>query len=289
MTATDDPLSALDPRLADHTSYLAREAVVRAESCLRAALPPGHTLRDLAVLTVLAVHPLSQSQLGTLLHVNRTVMISVIDGIEAAGYACRDRDPTDRRRYALRITDEGRATLARLHAAATEAERHLAAPRRLNELLSRVVPDLVDTLPAELTALTAFLLEHVSQQLRARSEQALTSRGMKPRCVRMLVALDATQPCTQERLAGAMSVAAPTIVGALDELHVNGLIERNRNPSDRREHVLRLSTDGRSYLSDALHAEDTEQEHLAGLLGAKETMELNTLLAAVVANGRTQR
>jgi DNA-binding MarR family transcriptional regulator len=287
MTATDDPLSALDPRLADHTSYLAREAVVRAESCLRATLPPGHTLRDLAVLTVLAVRPLSQSQLGTLLRVNRTVMISVIDGIEAAGYACRDRDPADRRRYALRITDEGRAALQRLHAAATEAERNL--PRRLNELLRRLVPDLVETLPAELTALTAFLLEHVSLQLRARSEQALTSRGMKPRCVRMLVALDATQPCTQERLAGAMSVAAPTIVGALDELHVNGLIERNRNPSDRREHVLRLSTDGRSYLSDALHAEDTEQKQLAGLLGAKETLELNTLLAAVVAYGRTQR
>lgn len=286
MTAIDDPLRALDPRLADHTSYLARAAVVRAESCLRAALPPGHTLRDLAVLTVLAVRPLSQSQLGTLLHVNRTVMISVIDGIEAAGYACRDRDPADRRRYALRITDEGRAALPRLHAAVTEAEGHLAAPRRLNELLRRVVPDLVDMLPAELTARTAFLLEHVSQQLRARSEQALTGRGMKPRCVRMLVALDATQPCTQERLAGAMSVAAPTIVGALDELHVNGLIERNRNPSDRREHVLRLSTDGRRYLADALHAEDAEQEHLADRLGAEETEELNTLLAALVANGR---
>jgi DNA-binding MarR family transcriptional regulator len=275
-------MTAIDPRLATHTSYLAREAAVRAESCLRLALPPGHTPRDLAVLTVLAARSLSQSQLGTLLHVNRTVMISVIDGIEAAGYACRDRDPADRRRYALRITDAGRAALPRLHAAATTAERQLAIPRRLNELLRLVVPDLVDTLPAELTARTAFLLDHVSQQLRARSEQALTSRGMKPRCVRMLVALDATQPCTQERLAGAMSVAAPTIVGALDELHVNGLIERNRNPSDRREHVLRLSTDGRNYLSDARHAEDTEQERLAGLLGAKETLELNTLLAAIV-------
>jgi DNA-binding MarR family transcriptional regulator len=284
MTAIDDPSSALDPRLAGHTSYLAREAVVRAESCLRTALPPGHTLRDLAVLSVLAVRPLSQSQLGALLHVNRTVMISVIDGIEAAGYACRDRDPADRRRYALRITDEGRAALPRLHAAAQQCP---AAPGRLVELLRRAVPDLVDALPPELTMLPAFLLEHVSQQLRARSEQALTSRGMKARCVRMLVALDAAAPCTQERLAAKMSVTAPTIVGALDELHVNGLIERDRNPEDRREHVLRLSPDGRRYLADALHAEDIAQEQLIGQLSTEETLELNRLLATLVANRRS--
>jgi DNA-binding MarR family transcriptional regulator len=280
MTAIDDP-SALDPRLASHTSYLAREAFVRAESCLRGVLPAGHTLRDLAVLSVLAVRPLSQSQLGALLHVNRTVMVSVIDGIEAAGYACRDRDPADRRRYALRITSEGRAALPLLR---TAALRCPAGPGRLTELLRRVVPDLVETLPAELTTLTAFLLEHVSQQLRARSEQALTSRGMKARCVRMLVALDAAAPCTQERLAARMSVTAPTIVGALDELHVNGLIERERNPEDRREHVLRLSPNGHRYLADALHAEDTAQEQLTGLLGTEETLELNSLLATLVAN-----
>jgi DNA-binding MarR family transcriptional regulator len=125
--ASSSTTSTLDARLADHTGSLARLVAVRAEASLRAALPAGRSMRDLAVLAVLAEVPMSQAQLGTLLHVNRTVMISVIDDIEAAGYAQRQRDPADRRRYALQITDEGRAVLPRLRTAAGRAERNLLA------------------------------------------------------------------------------------------------------------------------------------------------------------------
>jgi DNA-binding MarR family transcriptional regulator len=287
MTTTDDSRHVLDPRLAGHTGQLVRLASVRADTLVRAALPPGRTLRDLGILAVLADGPLSQAQLGTLLRVNRTVMISVIDGIEAADLLCRERDPADRRRYALRITDEGRAAVPRLHEAAMVADRELTSALderqrgRLVTLLRSLVPDLVAPLPELIGTLPAFLLEQASQQLRTGSEQALTEQGIKPRCVRMLVALDAAQPCTQERLANAMSLAAPSIVAALDELRVNGLMLSDRNPSDRREQVLRLSGDGRRYLDDALRAEHAAQQRLAETIGSTEVDELNTLLSAV--------
>ena len=261
---------------------------MRADALLRTALPPERTLRDLGVLAVLADGPLSQAQVGALLHVNRTVMISVIDDIEAAGLVRRERDPADRRRYALRITDEGRAAVPHLHEAAITAERQLTASlngaqrRRLGSLLRRLVPDL----PAPVAPLLGFLLDQATQQLRASSEQALTEQGIKPRCVRMLVALDAAQPCTQERLANAMSLAAPSIVAALDELRVNGLMLSDRNPSDRREQVLRLSGDGRRYLGDALRAEHAAQHRLAKTVGAAEIDELNTLLSKVCGGPR---
>ncbi|MDR0342905.1 MAG: MarR family transcriptional regulator [Nocardiopsaceae bacterium] len=288
MTTVAGPLGMLDPRLADHTGHLARLVAVRAEACLQASLPAGRGLRDLAVLAVLAESPSSQAQLGTLLHVNRTVMISVIDGIEAAGLVRRERDPADRRRYALRITEEGTAALPELNAAATRADRSLTAPlhheqhRRLIGLLRRVVPGEAQALPGTLTSLAVFLIGQVSQQLRARSERALRGRGIKPRCVRMLVALDAAQPCTQERLARAMSLAPPTIVSALDELRADGLMLSARNPDDRREHVLRLSEDGKHYLADALLAERAAQHQLAEMLGTGETGELNALLTALL-------
>jgi DNA-binding MarR family transcriptional regulator len=281
MTTTD--AQQLDHRIAGHTGQLIRLASVRADALLRAALPPDRTPRDLGVLAVLADGPLSQARLGTLLHVNRTVMISVIDDIEAAGLVRRERDPADRRRYALRITEEGRAAVPLLREAAVLAERELTASltggqrRRLGVLLRLLVPDL----PAPIAMLLGFLLEQATQRLRAGSEAALTERGLKPRCVRMLVALDAAQPCTQERLANAMSLAAPSIVAALDELRANGLMLSDRNPSDRREQVLRLSENGRDYLADALRAEQAAQHRLAETIGAAEIDELNSLLAKV--------
>ncbi|MEV4188973.1 MarR family transcriptional regulator [Streptosporangium canum] len=290
MTVTDDAGvgTLIEPRLAGHTGYLVRLASQRAERCDLAALPSGRSPRDLAVLCVLAERPLSQARLGSLLEVNRTVMIAVIDGLEAAGLVRRERDPADRRRYALRVTGEGAAALEEMRGSVRSAGETLAAPlgpaghRRLHELLRQIIPDLIDALPRSVTGQTGFLLDRVSRRLRGQREQALRGLGIEPWCVRMLVALDSAQPCTQERLAGCMGVTGPTIVQAIDDLHSAGLILRDRNPADRREHVLRLTPEGERYLAEALKAEDGAQRDLADLLGEAEATELNALLTALV-------
>ena len=48
-------------------------------------------------------------------------MISVIDELEAAGLVRRQRDPQDRRRYALRITEAGVVALERMRESAGRA------------------------------------------------------------------------------------------------------------------------------------------------------------------------
>lgn len=289
-TLTDESgaRTPVEPRLAGYTGHLVRLAFPRAESCGQAALPDGRSPRDLAVLTVLAEQPLSQARLGTLLGVNRTVMVSVIDGLEGAGLVRRDRDPADRRRYALCLTDAGRTALDQMNASLRGAEATLTAPlsreghRRLNQLLRPIIPELVEALPAAVTDRVGFLLDHVSRRLRALREEALRAQGIEPWCVGMLVALDSVQPCTQERLAGCMGVSSPTIVQSIDDLHTAGLISRDRNPADRREHVLRLTAKGQEYLAEALKAEDNAQRALAERLGQAETAELNELLTTLV-------
>jgi DNA-binding MarR family transcriptional regulator len=236
-------------------------------------LPPGRTPRELAILCVLAEGPVSQARLGNLLEVNRTVMIAVIDELEAAGLVRRQRDPEDRRRYALRITDAGIGALKRMRESVGGAELTFTAAvgdagaRRLTQLLA---------------AQSWFLLDHATGRLRRRRELAMRAIGLEPRCVGMLVALDSAQPCTQERLAERMGVTGPTIVSAVDELHSAGLIYRDRNPADRRAHVLRLTPGGEEYLAAALKAEDGAQRDLSTALGPAETAELNTLLMTVL-------
>jgi DNA-binding MarR family transcriptional regulator len=275
-------------RMAGYTGYLARLAAQRAAAGVQAVLPPGRTPRDLAILCVLAEGPVSQASLGNLLEVNRTVMISVIDELEAAGLVRRQRDQEDRRRYALRITEAGVGALERMRESVGRADRAFTAAageagaRRLTRLLALIVPELSGAVPESLAAGSWFLIDHATGRLRRHRELAMRAIGLEPRCVGMLVALDSAQPCTQERLAERMGVTGPTIVPAVDELHSAGLIHRDRNPADRRAHVLRLTPGGEEYLGAALTAEDSAQRDLAAALGPAETAELNALLMTVL-------
>jgi DNA-binding MarR family transcriptional regulator len=296
VTATDtspaEPPTGAAPRierrLADSTGYLAHLASLRAEQLARALLPPGRDTRDLAVLSVLAGGAVSQARLGDLLDVNRTVMITVIDRLERAGLVLRERDPADRRRYALRITPDGVSTLDAMLESARRADARLLAPLtpadqgRLNSALGQVAPEPAGRPPGALGELTGFLLGQAARRLRAQREQAMRELSLEPRCVRMLVPLDSAQPCTQEQLAARMGVTSPTIMPSVDELHDSGLITRDRNPGDRREHVLQLTSEGRAYLSRALTAEDGAQERLAAQLGPAETDRLNALLTLII-------
>lgn len=98
------------------------------------------------VLKMLAeTGPCSQRVLGEELRIDRTVMVGICDGLEHAGHVRRERDATDRRAYAVTLTDSGRRQLARAEesvpafldgtfAALTPAER-----RQLSGLLGKLL------------------------------------------------------------------------------------------------------------------------------------------------------
>ena len=64
--------------------------------------------------------PLTQRQLVEVLGIDRTTMVAVIDGLEAANRVTRQRVAPDRRNNKVTITDTGRAVLAE----ADEALQH---------------------------------------------------------------------------------------------------------------------------------------------------------------------
>ncbi|WP_281218159.1 MarR family winged helix-turn-helix transcriptional regulator [Nocardia gamkensis] len=70
----------------------------------------GHHL----VLKMLAaVGPCSQQVLCAELRIDRSVMVGIADDLEKSGYVRRERDPADRRAYAVTITQPGRRVLAK--------------------------------------------------------------------------------------------------------------------------------------------------------------------------------
>lgn len=125
------------PRLAAERPDIAlcRASTVVARAAEAAAEEQGLGVGHQLVLKMLvAVGPRSQQVLSEELRIDRSVMVGIADDLEKTGYVRRERDPEDRRAYAVTITAPGRRALAkaekaipgfldRTFAALTPAER----------------------------------------------------------------------------------------------------------------------------------------------------------------------
>jgi DNA-binding MarR family transcriptional regulator len=133
-------LLALPSYLAGHVARIGRRVLVEALA--------EHDLRlpHFAVLAGLSdFGPLAQHDLADRLGLNRSHLVGYLDEIEGRGLVGRERDPADRRRQRVTLTDSGRALAQRLTVVAqrsqdeflnvlTEAER-----ATLIKLMRRVV------------------------------------------------------------------------------------------------------------------------------------------------------
>jgi DNA-binding MarR family transcriptional regulator len=283
------PPAAITPTLAHYTGYLLRRAFARARDCAQRLLPPGTHPGEGAILLNLAqVGPASQQELSERLRVNRTIMVKLVDKLESDGLVRRKRNPRDRRSYALTVTPEGQQAVQVWERTVEHADAELVAPlgpgerRRLHQLLLRLVPDLTTVAPRSLTDRSGFLLSHAHFRLRERGDRALAPLGVEPRGFAALAVLDLEGPSPQRRVARQLAVSGPTMVQTMDELERAGLVERQRNPSDRREYALRLTAAGRERLRHARRALDAVQAEVTAQLGEADDGELRALLAKLV-------
>jgi DNA-binding MarR family transcriptional regulator len=118
----------LSPRedfpLAAHLGFLLHKAALLLVEDVEAALETiGIRTRYYFVLACLGGRPrLSQQDISRLLGLDPTTVVTVIDEMERNGHVERRRDPADRRRYQLHLTDSGRERLAVIERVATGAE-----------------------------------------------------------------------------------------------------------------------------------------------------------------------
>lgn len=85
----------------------------------------GLRIRHLSALQTLADDgPQSQLRLATTLRMDAATIVSTVDDLEALGLATRTKDPHDRRRHSIELTDKAHGILADAagHLDALEAE-----------------------------------------------------------------------------------------------------------------------------------------------------------------------
>jgi DNA-binding MarR family transcriptional regulator len=139
------------------------------------------------------------------------------------------------------------------------------------------------SLPAELRASSLVLLKRLGFNAKQHSFDEYEKAGLSPYHHAILALLDEGAPETQAAIADSLGYDRGTLVGLLDELEEKGLVERKRDPDDRRRHLVRLTSDGKRALTRLRTlAARLEDEFLAPLDG-EQREQLHALLLVLAA------
>jgi DNA-binding MarR family transcriptional regulator len=97
----------------------------------------------------------------------------------------------------------------------------------------------------------------------------------------MLTRLAANEGRSQQAIGELMGLNPTRMVFLVDELEKHGLVERRRNPADRRSHALYLTDQGREKLREAQEASAGHERQLGASLTDAQRRQLAALLRQV--------
>jgi DNA-binding MarR family transcriptional regulator len=132
--------------------------------------------------------------------------------------------------------------------------------------------------PKELLSSTSHLLKRLGWTIKERALAAFEPTGLSPSHYAVLVLLEEDPRETQATIADALGYDRSHLVGLLDELEERALIERRRDPGDRRRHLVSLTPDGRKTLARLRAIVMRVDDEFFAPLDAERRAELHALL-----------
>ena len=138
-------------------------------------------------------------------------------------------------------------------------------------------------LPAELRASSLVLLKRLGFNAKQHSLEGYEQLGLSPYHHAILALLDEGLPETQAAIADSLGYDRGTLVGLLDELEEKGLVERNRDPDDRRRQLVRLTPDGKRMLGRVRALAARLEDEFLAPLDAEQRESLHALLSLLAA------
>jgi DNA-binding MarR family transcriptional regulator len=127
------------------------------------------------------------------------------------------------------------------------------------------------------------LIDHLARRIRLRAEAVLAPLGLRPRHLVALTVLRDRGGSTQQALAATLEMDGTNIVGLLNELEADSLIERRRSPEDRRRHLVELTSLGAEQLAKAEYALSAVEDEVLGALDDTQRETLYSLLQQATA------
>ena len=138
--------------------------------------------------------------------------------------------------------------------------------------------------PRELVSSPSFLLKRLGWAVKDRVADAFEDASSRAYHYAVLAVLEEGDRETQATIADALAYDRSYLVGLLDELEERSLIERRRDPADRRRHIVRVTPAGKKSLARLRAVHEKVDDEFFAPLSADERKTLHTLLLRLAAH-----
>lgn len=126
------------------------------------------------------------------------------------------------------------------------------------------------------------LIEYLARVARRAYDTGQAPGCLRPRHMIALTLLHEHGPLSQQALGEALSLDPSNVVGLLNDLEERGLVTRQRDPADRRRHIVSLSPAGKQELAASGTRLVDVEEHVLSALSPAERAQLLALLVRAV-------
>jgi len=142
--------------------------------------------------------------------------------------------------------------------------------------------------PRELVESPAFLLARLGAGLKSRAFKEFEQVGFSPYHYSVLALLDEGSRETQATIADALQLDRSMLVGILDTLEEKHLIERRRDTTDRRRHLVSLAPAGKRQLARFRKIIQSVEDEFMAPLDADTRANLHATLLTLAENTDTR-
>jgi len=136
-------------------------------------------------------------------------------------------------------------------------------------------------LAKELLASTVFLMARLGFAIKGRALEEFEAAGFSMYQYSVLAMVGEESRTSQAAIADALQLDRSQLVGVLDSLEEQGLIERRRDPVDRRRHMVSLTAEGKRQLVRLRAIGKRLEETFLAPLDEKERAKLHDTLLKV--------